>query len=482
MITRGGGKDHIRAMQEARDKYTNDISRMRDFWTVPDRINGLNFGDWLSMVLEEVLVLDALAIYPHPDMKGDLHSLEVLDGSTIKPLLDDRGMRPQNPFPAYQQMLYGFPRGEFLATSDDPARDGEYGSDELIYAVRNRRTHTPYGYGAVERSLPLADIYLRRQQWLRAEFTDGVTPDLMFLANEVFGSNPDLLRAWENVFNDDMSGQTEQRKRMRIIPDGLTPVDLTGHSEKFSPTVDEYLIKGISGHFGVMPTEIGYTPNSGLGGQGQQAGEAESGSVIGMQPLWNWLEDLISDISYKFLGCPRELVFQFDGGRKSETLADAQRRDTELKGAQRSINEARAELGLPMIDSPEADSPMLLTGAGLYFVTEDGIVAAGAQAQAAPEEAQEGTSETSEDGNGVDAPPSDPDDSETPSDQPVEDDSSDEIKAFIKWAKKGNTNRDFEFKTLDPMTASAFNRAAVDGDMELVKSLADVVLGKALSA
>jgi hypothetical protein len=231
-----------------------------------------------------------------------------------------------------------------------------------------------------------------------------------------------------------------------------------------------------------MPTEIGYTPNSGLGGQGQQDGEAESGSVIGMQPLWNWLEDLISDISYKFLGCPRELVFHFDGGRKSETLADAQRRDTELKGAQRSINEARAELGLPMIDSPEADAPMLLTGAGLYFVTEEGIVAAGAQAQATPEEAQEGTSETSEIEEGVDTPPSDPDDSETPSDQPVEDDSSDEVKAFIKWAKKGNISRDFEFKTLDPMTASAFNRAAVDGDMELVKSLADVVLGKALSA
>jgi hypothetical protein len=486
MIARSSGKDHIRAMQEARDKYTDDIARMRDFWTTPDRINGLNFGDWLVMVLEEVLVLDALAIYPHPDMKGDLHSLEILDGSTIKPLLDDRGMRPQNPFPAYQQMLYGFPRGEFLATSDDPSMDGNYSADELIYAIRNRRTHTPYGYSPVERALPLADIYLRRQQWLRAEFTDGVTPDLMFLANEVFGSNPDLLRAWENVFNDDMSGQTEQRKRMRIIPDGLTPVDLTGHSEKFSPTVDEYLIKGISGHFGVMPTEIGYTPASGLGGQGHQDGEAESGSVIGMQPLWGWLEDLISDISYKFLGCPRELQFQFDGGRKSETLADAQRRDTELKGAQRSINEARAELGLPLIDSPEADAPMLVTSNGLYFVTEAGVVAAGAQAQATPQEGQEGTSEASESPTGTDAPPTDQNDSETPpkpeGNQPSQTDSTDEVKAFLKWAKKGNTSRDFEFKTLDPMTASAFNRAAINGDMELVKSLADVVLGKALSA
>ena len=127
-----------------------------------------------------------------------------------------------------------------------------------------------------------------------------------------------------------------------------------------------------------MPTEIGYTPNSGLGGQGQQDGEAESGAVIGMGPLVSWVEQLISDISYKFLGCPRELVFQFDGGRADQTEAEARVRDMELKSGQRSLNEARAELGLPLIDAPEADVPMLALGSGLYFIKPEGIVSVSA--------------------------------------------------------------------------------------------------------
>jgi len=475
LVAEGTNKNHIRAMQDARDKYQDDIASARKFWQMPDRVNGLSFKDWLNMALEEILVLDAWAVYPHPDLGGNLHSFEILDGSTIKPLLDDRGMRPRQPYPAYQQILYGFPRGEFMATSDDPEQDGAYNADELVYNIRNRRTFTPFGYSAVERCLPLADIYLRRQQWLRAEFTDGVLPDIMFLADEAFGSTPDLLRAWENVFNDDMSGQTEQRKRARIIPNGLTPVDNSGHSEKFNDTIDLYLIKGITGHFGVLPSEIGYADGGALGGAGQQVGEAESGSAIGIEPLIKWLESMISDMSYKFLGTPRELKFQFDGGRKSDTESDANRRKTETESGQKSINEARAEMGLPLLDAPEADSPMLVTASGLFFVTPEGVqpVSGG---QGSPTEAPEAS-------GGTETPPKDGKPKETPSvaSETQEDTVTpdEEVKAFIKWAKKGATTRDFNFETLDSVTASAFNRAARDGDLTLVKSLADVVLGKA---
>lgn len=470
MITNEAGGDHVRAMQRARDKYTEDIARMRVFWQIPDRVNGMSFKDWLNMLLEEVLVLDATAIYPHPDLKGDLHSLEILDGSTIKPLIDDRGMRPQAPFPAYQQILYGFPRGEFLAPSDDPELDGAYSADELIYAVRNRRTWTPFGYSPVERSLPLADVYLKRQQWLRAEFTDGVIPDLMFTSDPEFGGTPQLLQAWENILNDDLAGQTEQRKRARIIPSGLAPIDFTGHSEKFSPTLDEYLIKGICGHFGVMPTEIGYTPNSGLGGQGQQNGEAESGTAIGLEPLTKWLENLISDISYNYLGMPRELVFQFSGGRETTTESEARVREIEMRTGQRSMNEARAELGLPLLDAPEADVPMLQTGGGLFFITPEGITSPATGV----------TTNYDENGDPVDSPsnPQETAGEEKPKDKPEEGDAKQEVKAFLKWAKKGKVDREFEFLKVNSVYADALNRAARDGDLDLAKSVADSILKK----
>lgn len=476
-IANDAGGNYLRALADARTKFTPEIARLRDFWQMPDRINGLIFSDWLNMALEEVLVLDALAIYPHPTVGGDLHSLEILDGSTIKPLLDDRGMRPQPPYPAFQQVLYGFPRGEFTATTDGEANDGEFESDELIYLVKNRRTWTPYGYSPVERSLPLADIYLRRQQWLRAEFTNGVSPDLLFTTDPQYGGTPELLRAWETIFNDDMAGQTEARRGAKLIPSGFTPVDMSGRSEKFSATLDEYLIKGICGHFGIMPSEIGFTPNSGLGGAGFQDGEAETSSVIGTGPYAQWLGALLSDISYKFLGMPRELEFRFDGGRTSESEADARRRSTEVAGGMRTLNEARAEMGLILIDSPLADMPMV-EGFPL-FVSPEGVIA--------------GTSTVGVDGDGtaltpdnelsglveVDSETNEPTIVQTdnkPNVEPTTDElKSAEIQAFLKWSAKGKRSREFEFKHMDSISAEALNHAAKSGDAEEIKSVLAVV-------
>lgn len=468
---------YLRALADARRELNPEIARIRSFWQMPDRVNGLIFADWLSMLLEELLVLDAGAIYPHPTVGGELHSFEILDGSTIKPLLDDRGMRPLPPFPAYQQILYGFPRGEFTATSDDENFDGSFASDELIYLVKNRRTWTPYGYSPVERALPLADIYLRRQQWLRSEFTNGVSPDMLFKTDPQYGGTPDLLKAWETIFNDEMAGQTEARRGAKLIPSGFEPVDLSGRSEKFSATLDEYLIKGITGHFGVMPSEIGFTPNTGLGGAGFQEGEAETSSVIGVGPLTQWLGAMLSDLSYKFLGMPRELEFRFDGGRTSTSEADARRRTVEVAGGMRTVNEARAEMGLTLIDSPLADMTMvegmpsfispegIISGTSTIGVTDEGVAEPRVQELASENVPADAVTE---DGS-VDAEAIPP----TTDQKSLQ---REEIAAFIKWAAKGKRGREFSFKHIDSISADALNEAAASGNIEEVRSVASVVV------
>ena len=464
LLSKGSDKNHVRAMQDARDEFGDQIARMRLFWQTPDRINGLGFKDWINMALEDLIVLDALAIYPHPDLKGDLHSLEILDATTIKPILDERGMRPNAPYPAYQQVLYGFPRGEFTATNDDESADGDFTSDDLIYLKRNHRTWTPYGYSPVERALPVADIYIKRQQWLRSEFTDGVVPQMWLKPDDNVSFTPAQLRAYETILNDDLAGQTEQRHRARILPTGITPIDNSGHSEKFNDTLDDYLVTSITGHFGVLPTEIGFSSKGGLGASGLQQGEAEAASRLGAEPLMKWLEQQLSDISYKFLGMPRELVFKFSSGNESDTNESATRRQIEISSGQRTINEAKAELGLPLVDSPYADMPMLHSGANAFFISPDGIIAVGTSTATPADQ------------------PTDPvEPVETPTEgaaQNVATNEQAEVKAFLKWAKKSQ-DRDFEFFALDKMTASALNRAARSGDAHLVKALADGVLGKA---
>ena len=446
------GGNQVRAAEQARAIFNEEINRMKDFWKQPDKQNGLLFSDWLSIALEEILVLDALAVWPQESVGGDLLGLQILDGSTIKPLIDDRGMRPVAPYPAFQQILMGFPRSEFSVSDEDDKADGEFSSDELAYMIRNRRTMTVYGYSPTERALPLADIYLRRQQWLRAEYTDGVTPELLMKTDANFGNNPDLLRAYENIFNDELAGQTEQRKRVRLLPLGMEPVQFEGYGERFKDTLDEYLVNSICGHFGVLPSEIGFTPKGGLGGAGHQQGQAQSSEVIGAIPLAQWLARMISHLSYVFCGMPRELEFKFMPSGRNDLKSMAEVREIEMRNAGATINEIRSESGKTLFDIPEADMPMVIVGGTGFFLTEDGVK----PFADVTEDVQAATVDRT--GIVVDT---DAQDETVTNASTVEDTSAvkaqQEIKLFLKWIKK-SPDRAFNFVEVPATYSQVLNK------------------------
>ena len=135
--------------KQIREKYKDEIRQGNEFWETPDRKNGRDFSQWIALLLEEQLTWDAMAIYPHKTYGGSLEGLWIIDGSTIKPLMDETGGRPQPPAPAYQQILYGYPRGEF--TADTVEIDGDLvvpnglTASQLIYERRVHRSWTPFG-------------------------------------------------------------------------------------------------------------------------------------------------------------------------------------------------------------------------------------------------------------------------------------------------------------------------------------------------
>ena len=467
IISESGG-NHLRAMADARAKFTPEIARLRKFWETPDPANGLGFVDWLNMALEEIDVLDAWAIWPQSTVGGEIRGLQILDGSTIKPLLDDRGMRPDpSTGPAFQQILYGFPRSEFSATIDDEAADGEFSSDELAYLVRNRRANSVYGYSPVERALPMADIYLRRQQWLRAEFTDGTMPKSWLELPESAQLTPEQIRAYENIYNDDLAGQTEQRNMMRFLLPGGKLVTDPGYQEKFSDRLDDYLITSITGHFGVLPTEIGFSAKTGLGGSGHQAGEASAAEQIGIIPTARWVSQMISALSYRWLGMPRELEFRLASSERTNDESIAKRDDLRTRNGSQTINENRADLGLPLLDSPEADMPIFVAGASVFMMTPDGMVAAGTSLDENGEQDQP-TAEKPVVDNSLpnEAKP-------LPSDKSAQE----EIKTFIRWVRKGNSSRSFNFKYVEDTYAEVLNKFVEAKDLDGARWYAERYLG-----
>jgi SPP1 gp7 family putative phage head morphogenesis protein len=362
-----------------RDRLSPEIDRAAAFIGEPDRANGYSFAQWLSMLLEEVFVLDAAAIYPRRTYGGDLWSLEVLDGSTIKPLLDERGGRPLAPAPAFQQILYGFPRGEFTAdvsTSPDGAEviDGAYASDQLIYSRRVVRVWTPYGYSAVEQALDDGDLYLKRHRWMKSEYTEGTSVGGLFKidAASTTGStwSPEQVLQYERAYNDAVRGSQADRQAVRFLPPGVEPVDgasLTAMAEKYKPEYDLHLIKLLASHFDTTLPELGFTEAKGLGSEGYHEGQADV-QARKTRPIIKYVQSLLTAILRTHAGMPRELEFKFLGlDEEDDPGADDVEGKRQAYGV-KTLNERRDDLGLPRYDFEEADKPMIITGRGVVFL------------------------------------------------------------------------------------------------------------------
>lgn len=392
-------KSRLDVEADLRDKLRPAIAKARAFWQVPDKGNGLTFTEWTSRFLEENLVLDAVPVYPRRTLGGDLFSFEIVDGATIKPLLDHRGGRPLPPQPAYQQLLYGFPRGEFTADTSDVDGQivipGAYTADQLIYIQRESRVASPYGLSPVERCLLDLDLWMKRQGWLRAEYDEATMPAGWFLNNQIQGGDgtwsPSQVAEYEAEFNDLHAGQTAQRMRYRFLPPGIEPAEAAGHdfAEKFKPDLDLHLLKLVLMHLDVTVHELGFTEPKGLGSQGHAEGQDRLNDRKGRLPTLRWMAALFTDMSRAHLDLPRELEFQWLGLDDEEVAVNAPT-PLELVGAGViTLNETRDEEGRPRYPFPEADKPFITTATGqLIFIEgaedrqEQEKQAAAAQAQA----------------------------------------------------------------------------------------------------
>lgn len=347
-------------------KYAPDIARLIDFWSEPDSRNGYNWTEWVEQVIHEMMVTDAVSIFPQCTYGGKLLSLTNVDGATIKPLLDEYGNRPMAPAPAYQQWLYGFPRGEYTDTgAGEPDWSGAAGS--LIYKPRFTQVDSPYGYSPVEQCLVSADLWLRRQQWMIAEYTAGTAPRMILKAAGV-QYTPEQIRAYEDLLNDFYGGSTDARHRLRLFPEGIDPTLVDDAAERYKPDYDEFLVKLVCLHMGVQPQEIGFTPRNGLGG----AGHGESQEAItyrkALRPTAKWLVELMNQISYAYLDMPRDLTFQFLGlDEEGEAEADALE-EKRFRSGRGTLNEARDAIGKSRYAFAEADMPMIVTERGVVFL------------------------------------------------------------------------------------------------------------------
>ena len=199
MIDQVTGDEHdiVPAKKEDKTDHSDDIDKVKAFFYKPDKVH--LFNDWLKIYLNDVLPIDAGCIYKRRTRSGKLYSLDIVDGSTVKPLIDAYGRVPLPPNAAYQQIIYGIPYG-----SADKAAG--FTTNDIIYRPRYPRSWTPYGFAPTEQLLMKINIMLRRDDFHLRYYTKGALPDAgLFQVDAEW--TPEQLDQYQQLWNDVMSGE-----------------------------------------------------------------------------------------------------------------------------------------------------------------------------------------------------------------------------------------------------------------------------------
>jgi hypothetical protein len=319
--------DRRRARQIVKDQQAK-IAAIREFFAFPDRQH--TWQGWLRRVLEDYFVIDAVSIWKWRTLGGKLHGLRLLDGATIKPLLSVQGDTPPPPAPAYQQYLYGVARDSFRA-------------DELIYAPKNRRNHTPYGFSAVEQFLWHINEALRYARFRLDFFSDGTLPEGVAVAPP--GTDARQLRELREWWDGIMAGDTRALHKLQWVPAGTS-----FHAFKtfeFSVEFARWLVEVTCAALDVTPQEMGFAPeHGGLGGKGYAEEQSTVLKRKSTFPLTRWLcDEIFNPLIWQEFDAP-ELQASFrDMGDEEDRLQAMQARDLAIRNGTLSVDQAVEEDG-----------------------------------------------------------------------------------------------------------------------------------------
>lgn len=373
--------DQAKATQLARGQYGSHLLTVQQFFERPDRDMNQSWPEWLQALLWDHLVYDGVAVYPHFNLGGGLRNLELIDASTIKLYRDNRGRIPQPPAPAYAQILYGFPRGEYQHNPDEA--DDMYVADQLAYYIRRPRNTSVYGYPQVEEVMALATTYLGRQAWMRAEYTHGVTPKMIVNVDDQGQWTPEQWATYERGFNDRLTGQLERRQMAFFMREGAKAEWAPTVEEHYKADYDNWLISQIASRFGRPASMLGVQAKAGLSGGKQMEGEMDQSDVYSGKALSLWLVGVLNDLAVRFLGVPPGVITAtFVGVGTGEDVVQQAQADAALVGSGLyTRNERRTKRGDQPIDEPEADQLAITTASGVTFLA--GQLEAQEQANAA---------------------------------------------------------------------------------------------------
>lgn len=297
------------------------------------------WSGWLRMLLEDMFVTDAATIYPWLNNNGTPYRFEILDGSTIKRVIDDRGRTPAAPLPAYQQILKGMAAVNYTA-------------DELVYNPRNKRSNKLYGFSPVEQIVNTVNIAIRRSLYQLQYYTEGSTPDLIFQAPKDW--NMTQVKDFNDWWDSKLRGNTAERRRTQFVPNGIEPINTKEGAlvDKY----DEWLARIVCYAFSVSPQSFVSQVNRATAETAHKQALEE-----GLHPIMQWVKDTMDLLIWKYFDC-KDLEFVWEDQESVSPDLQSQIDDRALKNGTVTVNEIRAKRGDDPVEG--GDVPLVLTSSG----------------------------------------------------------------------------------------------------------------------
>ncbi len=316
-----------------------EIAAVREMLRYPD--GETPFAAWQNALLEDMLVIDAPAVYPWPAMSGRIIRFMVIDGATINVLIDEYGRVPDPPDPAYQQVIQGMPY-EFFAR------------DELVYAPRNVRPGSPYGFSPVEQLVTSVAIALKLETRQLYYYSEGTIPDALIGVPESWSGKQlsEFQTYWDNL----MRGNLHLRSGgVRFVPGGMKEVAFKDY--KFDVEQWEWLARMICAAFHVNPQPY-VRSNNRATAETAQAEQIEEG----LEPTKIWWKALMDLLIERYLGKPG-LEWAWKDVRDTDAVQQANADASDIKAGIKAPNEVRAARGMDPYRG-FGDEPIIVTGTG----------------------------------------------------------------------------------------------------------------------
>ncbi len=419
--------DIVPAEKDDKNDYSKDIIFVKGFFK---NIGGrTKFRSFQNKAIEDVLTLDALALYKQKRLNGELMSLINVDGATIRLRVDQAGNTPEPPEIAYKQVI----RGKVLA---------ELTADEMYYEMMNPRSNSPYGLAPLESLLVVVSSSLKAGLHNLSYLTEGNIPEGFFGVPKDW--TPQMIKDFQENWDAVMAGDESATRKLRFTPEGSytatkKPSDMAWES------FNEWLLKVTCALFDVQPQEIGFLPKQGLGGKGFSEEQNIITDRKSVKPLANFFTEIWDDVIQNDLGFPY-LKFKYLGLETKDEKAHAETNEVLIRSGQRTVDELRSEDGL---DPVGVNKPFIIGNP--TFIDEESLTQKQKNAEAMAQAVNQPNTQPEENPTGE----------EDPNTQKRHEEIIDEFKKFRKMSIrliKDGKYREFQPEFIPEMVASEINK------------------------